>query len=263
MFYRFIIIILILAFANDCKLFGQEKVKGGYRECTTYIYKYKNGELDSNSKQKEFFYKYDNHGNQIEMAKIKLDSSIVTYEIYNFDEKGNLISWRRFGEIDTSICEIHYDTKGNKVEELETSKLSPSKRNYKYDSVGKPIEIKIYELNNSIFCSNEIKYDEKGKLIEEWIDFPDNINSFRRRYKYDEGVLFEIIEYKLEGPIKSKTNFVYDKKGNVIESIFYLQLAHITKRNTYKYNDEGNKIEEIRYNNLTEPYKKIEYIYSK
>jgi hypothetical protein len=65
-------------------------VKGGYRECRVYHYEYKDGKLDSGSKQKTIYSKYDENGNEIENISFKSDGSINWNSKYEYNDIGKM-----------------------------------------------------------------------------------------------------------------------------------------------------------------------------
>ncbi|MCQ2219411.1 MAG: hypothetical protein MJZ33_13180 [Paludibacteraceae bacterium] len=91
-----------------------------------------------------------------------------------------------------------------------------------------------------LFC----KYDGKGTRIEDKIG-----NESRKcNVKYDEkGNLVEYCRYKFNDVLVFKVTYKYDNKGNIIEWKRYDSDEKLEKKGTYKYDEKSNEIERCIY----------------
>ena len=110
----------------------REKRKG-YKEANIYLYGYKSGEIDKESKRLLATEKYDEEGNLI--------TDIGKYDkaVYRYNDKGLLIE-KQFFRIDNDeeplrFVKYKYNDKGLLIEEIEHNKE------------GEPTTIIIYEYN--------------------------------------------------------------------------------------------------------------------
>jgi hypothetical protein len=82
--------IIFLLFVCNVHIFSQpDSVKGGFKQCIGYEYKYKFGELDKKSKTKVSSTLYNTKGNKIESIIYRTDSSIHLKSSYIYDASGN------------------------------------------------------------------------------------------------------------------------------------------------------------------------------
>ena len=239
MICRFILIILLLAFAGQVGIFSQEKVKGGFKECIVYHYYIKDGKIDSSSKQKTEINKYDDNGNLIEFTYyLPENGSFWSKSIFKYDCNENILEQIGYYSND-SIKYIHrykYDVNGNLIEEYEHDfefDLMNHKRIYNYNSKGNISEIKDLEYDNQF-----LKLDH-------------------RIFNYnDDGYLIEMKDFDCDDSLKKLHVFNYDKKGNKINYSWFSIESLNGYDETYKYDEKNNIIEEIHYEYNSNPYRK-------
>lgn len=88
------------------------------------------------------------------------------------------------------------------------------------------------------------KYDSNGTCIEYTI----RDVSWKRNVKYDErGNLVECCSCESNGVLASKVTYKYDNKGNKIEWNRYDSDEKLDEKETYKYDEKGNEIERCIY----------------
>ena len=203
MFYRFILIILILTFAGEVSIFSQEKVKGGYKKCTVYSYKFYRDKFEISSKHLDCIYKYDENGNVIEVIRESVGlNKFILKATYLFDKYGNIIQilWKENDGTLKVKNNFKYNEKGKKIECLTymISRIGPLqfKAIYKYDQKGNMVECIEYDSGGNISTKSTNKYNEKCNLIE----------TFR---------------YNLLDKTNNKSSYKYDDFNNVIELIYY------------------------------------------
>ncbi|MEI6091740.1 MAG: hypothetical protein WCR42_14890 [bacterium] len=311
---RILFLVILIAFLGDANLFGEERVNGGYRNCTSYLYEYKDGKIDLGSKRLSESFTYDEKGNKVEYMQFYADKPIDTYCCKN-PSRGN--EYEKSFNIQTGDNFIKksykYDNRNNKVEEIE---LNPNgsileKYTYKYDEKSREIEHIFYYGDSTVKEKIITKYFENSEVseyeiysyrldgtLEEWnnIKYETNSNKQEMRIrKYDEkGKLIQDYLHKANGEVYdmlnpdangkgkfmgkefidrtgsisgteegfAKTTYELDDKGRIIAVLKYSSETVVDIKCAYKYDDFGNTIEWIAYK-LGVPIFKTEYIYSK
>ncbi len=130
----------------------------------------------------------------------------------------------------------------------------------KYNDKGNIIEENRYNLDGSLDekSTYQYKYDTKGNKIEKNEYNSDGSLSYKKVYKYDsKGNLIEGNDYYSNG--KLDKNYKYDTKGNIIEENNYIYDGSLVKKYTYKYDNKGNRIESNEYD--SDGILNIKYIY--
>ena len=285
-------LIIFIMFVSDihCQDYHIEKIKGGYQYLTLYRYLYKNGELDSNSKFKHIFHKFNKDGNYVEKVFFNNDLPTEKYTKI-FDKDGKEIEedifspidliyiksyskYNDFGKIKETICynannsiketiSYFYDGNKNVIKIIDFDGESFSKTIYKYNKNNKVIKIVEYDSKNSIDTKTLYNYDRKDNLIEETIYYKSGPTEVKYIYKYNNfNQKIESIHY-----FDKKTSFrdfyKYDEKGNMIEEISLNADNTQFSRVTIKYDIDGYEIENIFYDNNDVPKSRTEFIYSK
>ncbi len=302
---RFFIIFffaVIMATPTDLKsvlgstlyLHFQEKAFGGFNECFEYIYMYKSGQIDSNSKKLERKLKYDEKGNMVEEIIFGDDGKIDITQNYHYDDKGNKIVYFQsdYNYLDYKIT-YKYDTRGNRIERVLYDKNDSISEifTYHYDEKNNLIKLikylnmgfdrynsttclfddnkNLYEEiidDNGIFCKYTFIYNETGNIIEEKTYNKSNIIQRKSIYEYlnEVKVYQKILFYNENALIDHTFEFKYDKKGNYIEAIWYEENV-MQLRYTYSYDSLGNQIEKTIYADINEvkntPIKKYVYVF--
>ncbi len=220
MFYRIIIIGFLLAILFESKLFcGEDKVFGGYINCTSYLYDYKDGKLDIASKRANEVITYDEKGNKIGYMQLYAEKPIDTYCCKNpargneYEESSDFKSGEKF--IKNLINTIK---KNNMIEEIE------------------------FNPNGSILEWSKYKYDEKSREIEKVVYNSDSIIKEIDKTKYvseDNSSQSEISYYNLDGSIRQWRQIKFDADGNnqVKRNRLYGPNGKII--NDYLYNSDG------------------------
>lgn len=211
-------------------------------------------------------YKYDNQGNNIEVAYTDTSGSLQSKTTFEYDEEGNKIKTFYYrGDSLSSEETCWYDEKGHLLKLLSFDK---STTYYKYDKQGNKIEETCY--SDSILMHNSFwKYDEKDTKLEEVYYSADTLQS-RFTYKYDEqGRKLEELYYNPDSSLNAQTTYTYEEglrieetkdygldsvlqghsiskvyeKDNLSEVSFYNTEGKLIETISQRFNDKGNLIE--------------------
>ena len=232
-------------------------VKGGFKECSVFIYKYANKKKDSNSKKIDRIIKYDNNGKMYELEKFEIFNSVDSIRVYKFDKTGNVIEdieYKKDGSISQSYS-YKYDNNGNMNEKIQTflhgNKYDIYKQICKYDDSGNIIEDKIVNNSDSIFQYTIYEYyllgDKQIIKVNNVINYESKNPSVMKFYNiFDKwgNVIEDGVFYEDESFNASKKN-KYNEKGNVIEENEYMDNGKLFRKTSTKYNDLDSLIERI------------------
>jgi len=194
-----------------------------------------------------------------------IKSKLIVYSIYNADSKLSLIETYTYNsgcmtehkKIIRNITEEYStckcDDKGNVIENTEKVHL-PGIATYKYNDKGKTIEEFFNFPSDGSWGKYTYTYNESGNLIKVY-----QINQYNEEssytYKYDAK------GNKIESNSKYSNNSMkYDVKGNRVEETSYKN-GKIDYKLIYKYDQQGNVIESLRYNSEGCSNEKSIYIY--
>lgn len=274
----------------------ENRIKGGFRKCDVFIYKYKFGKVNLNSRTKCAKYKFDDKGNKIDVVFFNQKGTIGNKDIYKYDDKCNeleYISYDSKGKIEFK-SESKYNEDGNRIEQTNyksDGELS-SKKTFKYNEKGDLIEYVYYYPPYREESKYEYKYDENGNIIER-IKFetsPISNAQSKNISKFNNGKIIEESSNTESGDMLTKDVYLYDEVGNNIEKVNYDFDGNKTSEYICKYNENGNLVEEIHnicitgkmiykyskkydqignmieyllFDESDEPTNKFEYIYSK
>lgn len=165
---------------------------------------------------------YDPKGNKTEWTFHRYDGSLETKQINAHDANGRLIKvffYKTNGSLDRKQL-YGYDKRGNlaRIDLIRADGSSINKQRFRYNNNGKLVEGDLREADGSIALDFEYFYDATGKLVE--------IHYYRSArldhkvfFSYNEkGIRNEAVEYTASGSVQSRDTFVFDEKGNMIES---------------------------------------------
>lgn len=120
-----------------------------------------------------------------------------------------------------------------------------------YDAMGNPTKMENYDLSNQSKTKLEFSYNASKKLtqVQEWVcldskaEKPSYEPLHKYTYKYDKkGNQIEELTY-LKDSLESKMIHTYNAKGKVTESAMYRPPEKLLGRVTYVYDSKGNCIE--------------------
>lgn len=152
------------------------------------------------------------------------DQDIVIQKTEYFED-GKISSITNYNE-DGNILKVKYFGKGRVTD----------KDIYVYDDIGNLIEKSTYDIRGILAYGNKYEYDVKGNKIKELL--------------------------LSEDEIVSKTEMIYDKNNNLIESNEYYKGGHNKFRFEYSMDTRENWIKKVTYNNDIATYitiRKIKY----
>ena len=191
------------------------------------------GEWKERAKVLSSVYNYDVKGNRTEWTFHNYDGTLDTKQINARDDKGRLIKvffYKTNGSLDRKQL-YTYDEKGNFVViDLVRANGSPiNKQRFRYSDSGKLVKADLREADGSLALDFDYFYDATGRLIE--VDY---YRSLRLDYKvffsfsyldhkvffsYNEkGIRNEGVEYTASGLVRSRDSWVYDDRGNMVET---------------------------------------------
>ncbi len=260
---KLFVIVLCMLFALGCFAgCGSKQTTDAVRLCTLST---KNGEITNS-------YNYDENGNLIEWY-IPVET---TRHLFEYDENGQMLRHSiLIKEREKKRFDYKYD--GTVLTEKTAILLNDGKeiqnRVYKYSYDGQNCTEKIYYKNGVEKSRTLFKYNAEGRVIEE-TEYIDGSNVPHKKYRYENGLQVESVEYRPEGTVKKhsivKNGFEekfeytyngelwqsvtgeYDDRGNVISSLFYSH-GKTVKTYSWKYNSNGQVIEETNYSNDGKP----------
>lgn len=174
-------------------------------------------------------YHYNDTGIIIEEVKEDVTGHVIYTSLWNYDKNGNNSEYTK-------------SMKGNDQNRIVTvvKRTFNNKGNIKSEN---RIE---YRIDGSIHFRKNIHYDRNGKIVKSLeYDGEDKLTN-RTDYNYTkEGKLLTFIEYfynyETDAYVKQITSYIYDKKGNLLESKEPGQTV------VYKYDGNGNKTEVMEY----------------
>ena len=265
---------------DDCDCGPKEILNGKIKDIKTTEYTYTNGKNEFINYQASV--KYDNNGNLIERIDYKpYDNTHIYYQYYYNKNKKliEIITLDDNKEILNSQ-KWKYDNQNNIIENITSGKygfahnifyfnnkniLIKKKQLDKEKKIIKAIKY-VYDKSNLI---NEITFSSNGEIIEKKIIIYDNNNVIekntyslkyydkltliqRTTYKYnDQNKIIELINenkiYGYELEITDKTNWIYDKSGNLVEKNYTEPKNNVISKTLVNYNDLYKVISEKYY----------------
>ena len=120
---------------------------------------------------------------------------------------------------------IKYDENGKPMESgtYGLSDKFSSKDQFIYDTLGVLSEARLYYTDGKIACRLKYIYDANGRnnsILR--YDGGDSTLSCKYLYRYNgKGFMVEEAMADLNNEIRERSTFTYDKKGDVIEQVFY------------------------------------------
>lgn len=236
-----------------------DTVKGGYRSCTVYHYEFKNGKIDTTSKDTLQICKYNDKGFQIYSQSNEIGLSITQKYKYDYNDR-RIEDYSYHNDFLNAKGTYKYNEFGKIIEESKYSFPDSSvyTKRYTYNKYNDLDSMHCYH-NHSQLSKTIYKYDNKLHLIEEIsfendsgrINSNDSLSKTKRSYEYDKnGRLISFIQFYNDVSIIAKTKKEYFDNGNLKESIFYSYFGHDQlnpKEYISKFDDKGYLIEDCGY----------------
>ncbi|MFZ4621270.1 MAG: hypothetical protein ACOYNS_11990 [Bacteroidota bacterium] len=281
-------------------------------------YAYRFGKVDKNGIL-ESTIRYDDRGNKIkELSFGPSDGSVSSTTNFRFDKNGNLIEETEVKGT-TTLKSIHrYNSRNNRIESViyKADGKVDRKISFIYDDNGLLLE-SVGKLDDGrIFMRDSYLYDARGNVIE----FKNNLKKitilydrkgnivsivkYQRYFKSHDSIQYNINErfafdydgaervsemrsYRPDSALKSRTQYLRNEKGMLLEEkeysgdakLTYSRLLKYDKQNnlieesgtdralrfktTYKYDTRGIKTEMITYDQVNEPVSVVRYSFGR
>lgn len=272
---KIVLMILVIVFSLQHSLLSQDyarlaidqyKVQGNFKSCSVYCYSFKSGKLNLESIVLYETFIFDNRGNTIKYLCNGLDSTRFDSQECEYDLNGNLIRSITFDQTGSIIFkeECDYNKSGKLIKRI----------NYDKNSIIYQ-EINSLDKNDSIF--ETLEFDAQGLISQKYeYSYCENKLFQKHRFGYDNKLMsIEKNYYDNSGNIILKENVNPDssfrskfkyKRNHIIEQIDYRSDGTINSKQINKYDIRGNKIEEILYSSYDSNLKLIsqkKYKYNK
>ncbi|CAG7658638.1 RHS repeat-associated core domain-containing protein [Paenibacillus allorhizosphaerae] len=189
--------------------------------------------------------------NRVSEQSIQIDESRSSVTAYDYDHNGNKIKTVEYadaGRTKFRVTTSLFDYAGNVIEESGAyrepdatggyAEYGSYLRKYERDDVGNVTKDKSY--NGSGYDTTEYSYSYRNKPVEKVEPYGDDGQSFKKtQYTYDKkgNLLTETLT--VHGVPQTKT-YVYDGLGRVVRKID--PLGQVTR---YAYDSNGNRIKEV------------------
>lgn len=175
---------------------------------------------------------FDSTGNKTKSVDFKSDGSVESTTEYKYSERGKIIrSYRKHSGGGFNQAQFFYDSPGNRIKEIWTSKWYINYSNESYSS--EVILLRTY--NAKGFCI-AVKESKDGKRFEDKKTVFDSLG---------------LIIYEDWG--NNFRKFQYDKKGNQIEELSLDINNKLVNRWVGVYDSNNIRIEYYTYNEQNEP----------
>lgn len=180
---------------------------------------------------------------------------------YKFNEKGQLTNQISTFFIqginkDTNIISYHYNTADNLILRRKSDNYGFFSHQYQFDSLNRMTKQVYNREENALSCKGEFKLCQRYKISSDsfsYLELSDLqikkifYNNYGRSYKHqlfysnEFGYITETNTKYLIGNKKSKSTFIYNEKGWLIEQKDFTNLTGNKKTTTtYQYDDVGN-----------------------
>ncbi len=215
--------------------------------CTRYAYRFgkveKNGLLESTLR-------FDDRGNKIrEILYSPTDGTVTETKNFRFDKNGNLIEETVKKETSTIKTVHRYNSKNNRIETVlyQTDGSVDRKISNVYDENGLLLE-SVGKLDDGrMFMRDSYLYDARGNVIE----FKNNLKKITAKYD-GRGNVLSILKYQryfkshdsIQYNVNERYSFEYDQNDRLTEMRSFRPDSSMKTRTQYLRNDKGNLIEE-------------------
>lgn len=168
---------------------------------------------------KRHMQEFDEQQNCIKEVEYTSSGGIESASIYKFNNQNQMTGEIHYFDEDEVGEKIEYrlDESG-KVKEIEIAYADDSKSIKKINRSEHKITVKAYDEDGEAEGEESVKFDQKGRTIEELRLDEDGIVSQRIKYTYDDSdQALTRVEYGEKDEFHLKTLFAYDDKGNMIQ----------------------------------------------
>ncbi len=231
-----------------------QRIKGGYRYLSLYVYgSFYNG-LDTSSKTLIYKNIYDTKGRVLEESYIDPSGCYPFRYNFSYDENGNVLSkllskdkYSPFYLKETYT----YNSDGKVAAEQHSLSDAHSTRQIyvSYHTTDKLDSVIVYTNSVNIISKKYFTYYLGGYQSDEIKIDSNGWQYYTNTEKFDaKGNLLQHIEYKADGSIRWTTCYIYNTNNKQTEERSYDCNGYSTSRHTYRYDAQGNEIERITYN---------------
>lgn len=205
-------------------------------------------------------YRYNEGGQLIEEILEEEDGFISEHKTMEYDPEGRLHKvMLHYLDESYDVTEYHYDLEGRVIERKVTDSEGESGNRTVITYEGELLISEIeYDQDGEIIAGRKFEYDDKGNLITEEEEGPDN---FRRAHTYDDaGIRTVSRKYNQDGQLIEKQSFIYDDQGRSTEvkeeSRSGVEILRMD------YDAQGNMIRQNSYNDKEELISSVERQYT-
>jgi len=195
---------------------------------------------------KTFVWKYNADNQLSEMYLYDGNYELLEITRYIYDNDHNL------KEVFVNVAEgeqkkhLIYEYKDNKLDQI-TDISGDYKIVTRYDDYGNPIEKHNYTGKDLLISETKFinLYDKNNRLVEKHTVFPSGESDWVEKYTYNEAGL-PVEEQKIRHQITSVGKFIYNDKGDLIESEFNAGMSNYEAMKREIVYDRNNDILEIQ-----------------
>ena len=208
---------------ENANLFG--KVKSV--KVNTYRAEVESGEIIKGQERyslTDTFVVFNEKGYIIEQISYAENGKIKTKKTFTYNENGNLITIYDIDSLENKYknYSFEYNENGNLI--TIQDEIILSEKEYEYDKKGNNININYRTSGANSYLKEIFTYNEKGNVKEKQQHF------------------------EKKSHLDTKSNFFYDKEGNMSEYYLYNANGDLERRDSYKYDEKGNRTNWIKYN---------------
>jgi hypothetical protein len=172
----------------------------------------------------------------------KVFSSVQTYDL-----KGNMTE-STFHTNDGTLATKHINARDDKGRLIKVFFYKPNgsldrKALYTYDTRGKVASIDLIKADGSPINKQRFSYNDNGKMMKADLREADGSTELDFEYFYDATEKLVEIDYYRSGRLDHKVFLSYNKKGTRNKGVEYTATGSVLSRSTWVYDDRGNMVE--------------------
>lgn len=193
---------------------------------------------------KSYYQEFDKNDNVIKEVEYHHSGEIESASGFKYDEKNRLIEEIHYFDEDEvgEIIKFTLDDQGRPTE-IETTYADGSKSLKKVHRTEHLLSVKTFDEDNTLEGEEVVKFNSKGKAIEE-IHYDEDHEIFQRSvYEYDDNdLLVKRINYGNKDEFLVETLFGYDEKGKLVKQVQFSEKGKVISSTVLEYDDQGNEI---------------------
>ncbi len=191
---------------------------------------------------------FDADGNIIEEIKYDLTGEIEEKNSYTFNSNGKLLTHTLLYALDdaTEKRVLTRNEKGLLISEIKYyGDDTGEKTEYEYDEKDNVTAIIRYDEEGLLISREEIKYNEKGNIIDRTTYSPDKAILAKITFSLPENNQVEENEFDEKGVLVSKTLLKFNENGKELSSLQTTPQGKLIASVQNTYDERGNIIEKI------------------